>query len=186
MLKVLLKEPASKTVNYVNSKNKGKKMNLQFSPSSEYFENIKRNEASDIYSPVGAKITGKLNKRNPQSQMRSPERVFSISKKTFPEKQINSERTLQPKLQAVTSSNYAKNNGLYKINSYFCEYNHNHPTDILNIKKKYNANNGNSNINIYGNRGKSGKKIVESHNYKSFEFSDAPVEFRRTQNLSRR
>lgn len=175
MLKVLLKETPGKTVNYVNSKNRGKKMNLQFSPNSEYFEDIKRREAGDIYSPVGAKITGKLSKKNPETQMRSPERVFSISKKVFPEKQIKSERTLQPKLQSINNADsYIKKNGLYKISSYFCDYNHNYPTDVLNIKKK----------NIQPD--KIGKKIVPSHNYKNFEFSDEPTEFRRTGNLSRR
>lgn len=172
MLRGLLKD--KKVYDFANSKGKGKKTNLYYSHNSPYQQEIKIIDANKIYSPSGVSLTGKLNKRVNQCLRSSNEVTFSPSKKIFPEKQVNSLRTIYPNLQDLKEKDLYKSTSLLKITSFLNDYNHNKPTDLFNLRK-----------NVSLKREKFGKKILNDK-VGNFEFSDEPVKFSKITNSGKK
>jgi len=175
MLRGLFKD--RKIVDYVNSKGKGKKIkNLMFSDNSEFVFERKKTEETKIYSPSGTSI-GRLVKRSPMANIRSPERELSPSIKIFPEKAVKTNRTLIPRLQENKGENPNLNLNVANVKSGLRKY-----TDIFFTKNEktrqknegdfcLNSNssncNYNSNLTSYASTQSSFNKY--SNNFKSLK-----------------
>ncbi len=93
-----------KAYDFSNNKGKGKKMGLEFSINSSYYEQKKQVESEKIFNLSGVSISGKSKKlsvKNEKTRINSHISTFSPSRKLFPEKRVLSSRIINPKLQSI-------------------------------------------------------------------------------------